>query len=76
MFSNHCSQDDLCDLIIEEDAKDLLEARIEIKAQPRGKRPSGISQLWRGKHSLPSLYYLVSSGKTSPFVYWMKLTPH
>ena len=53
--------DDFCDLIIEQDAEDPLEARIEIKAQPRGKRPSGISQLSGGeKHSLPSPYYLLS----------------
>ena len=61
VFKTLFSADDLCDLIIEEDAEDLLEARIEIKAQPRGKRPSGISSFQEGKkHSLPSLYYLLS----------------
>jgi len=61
--------DDLCDLIIEQDAEDPLEARIEIKAQPRGKRPLGISQLSGGEKTLTAiaLLFAIYLVKPSPF---------
>ena len=61
--------DDFCDLIIEQDAEDPLEARIEIKAQPRGKRPSGISQLSGGEKTLTAiaLLFAIYLVKPSPF---------
>ena len=57
MFKTLFSADDLCDLIIEEDAEDPLEARIEIKAQPRGKLTSGFPSFQR-KHLLPCFILL------------------
>ena len=61
--------DDFCDLIIEQDVEDPLEARIEIKAQPRGKRPSGISQLSGGEKTLTAiaLLFAIYLVKPSPF---------
>ncbi len=61
--------DDFCDLIIEQDAEDPLEARVEIKAQPRGKRPSGISQLSGGEKTLTAiaLLFAIYLVKPSPF---------
>jgi len=61
--------DDLCDLIIEQDSKDPLEAHIEIKAQPRGKRPSVISQLSGGEKTLTAiaLLFAIYLVKPSPF---------
>ena len=69
VFKSLFSEDDLCDLIIEEDAEDPLEARIEIKAQPRGKRPSGISQLSGGEKTLTAiaLLFAIYLVKPSPF---------
>ena len=69
VFKSLFSADDLCDLIIEEDAEDPLEARIEIKAQPRGKRPSGISQLSGGEKTLTAiaLLFAIYLVKPSPF---------
>ena len=61
--------DDFCDLVIEQDVEDPLEARIEIKAQPRGKRPSGISQLSGGEKTLTAiaLLFAIYLVKPSPF---------
>ena len=69
VFKSLFSADDLCDLIIEKDAEDPLEARIEIKAQPRGKRPSGISQLSGGEKTLTAiaLLFAIYLVKPSPF---------
>ena len=49
--------------------EDPLEARIEIKAQPRGKRPSGISQLSGGEKTLTAiaLLFAIYLVKPSPF---------
>ncbi|MEC8141246.1 MAG: chromosome segregation protein SMC [Bacteroidota bacterium] len=69
VFKTLFSADDLCDLIIEQNAEDPLEARIEIKAQPRGKRPSGISQLSGGEKTLTAiaLLFAIYLVKPSPF---------
>src|SRR5699024_5346640 len=45
VFKTLFQEDDYCDLLIEQDVEDPLDAKIEIKANPSGKRPSGISQL-------------------------------
>ncbi|MFN1834897.1 chromosome segregation protein SMC [Balneola sp. MJW-20] len=69
VFKTLFHEDDYCDLIIEEDVEDPLEARIEIKAQPKGKRPSGISQLSGGEKTLTAiaLLFAIYLVKPSPF---------
>lgn len=69
VFKTLFFEDDYCDLLIEEGAEDPLEARIEIKAQPRGKRPSGISQLSGGEKTLTAiaLLFAIYLVKPSPF---------
>ncbi|MEX0719794.1 MAG: chromosome segregation protein SMC [Balneolaceae bacterium] len=69
VFKTLFNEDDFCDLIIEEDVEDSLEARIEIKAQPKGKRPSGISQLSGGEKTLTAiaLLFAIYLVKPSPF---------
>jgi chromosome segregation protein len=62
VFHTLFHEDDYCDLLIEQDADDPLEAKIEIKANPRGKRPSSINQLSGGEKTLPlSLCFLPST---------------
>ncbi len=69
VFKTLFFEDDYCDLIIEKDVEDPLEAKIEIKAQPRGKRPSGISQLSGGEKTLTAiaLLFAIYLVKPSPF---------
>jgi chromosome segregation protein len=69
VFKTLFFEDDYCDLVIEQDVEDPLEARIEIKAQPRGKRPSGISQLSGGEKTLTAiaLLFAIYLVKPSPF---------
>lgn len=69
VFKTLFFEDDYCDLVIENDVDDPLEARIEIKAQPRGKRPSGISQLSGGEKTLTAiaLLFAIYLVKPSPF---------
>lgn len=69
VFKTLFFEDDYCDLLIEDDVEDPLEARIEIKAQPRGKRPSGISQLSGGEKTLTAiaLLFAIYLVKPSPF---------
>ncbi|MDX1671112.1 MAG: chromosome segregation protein SMC, partial [Balneolaceae bacterium] len=69
VFHTLFNEDDYCDLVIEEDAEDPLEARIEIKANPRGKRPSTINQLSGGEKTLTAiaLLFAIYLVKPSPF---------
>ncbi len=69
VFKTLFFEDDNCDLIIEKDVEDPLEAKIEILAQPRGKRPSGISQLSGGEKTLTAiaLLFAIYLVKPSPF---------
>lgn len=69
VFKTLFFEDDYADLIIEQDVDDPLEAKIEIKAQPRGKRPSGISQLSGGEKTLTAiaLLFAIYLVKPSPF---------
>ncbi|MTI86569.1 MAG: chromosome segregation protein SMC [Balneolaceae bacterium] len=69
VFKTLFEADDYCDLLIEQDVEDPLEAKIEIKAQPRGKRPSGISQLSGGEKTLTAiaLLFAIYLVKPSPF---------
>ncbi len=69
VFKTLFFEDDNCDLLIEQDVEDPLEAKIEILAQPRGKRPSGISQLSGGEKTLTAiaLLFAIYLVKPSPF---------
>ncbi len=69
VFSTLFHEDDFCDLLIEENADDPLESKIEIKANPRGKRPSGINQLSGGEKTLTAiaLLFAIYLVKPSPF---------
>lgn len=69
VFNTLFQEDDYCDLLIEEDSEDPLEAKIEIKANPRGKRPSGINQLSGGEKTLTAiaLLFAIYLVKPSPF---------
>ncbi|MEX0945560.1 MAG: chromosome segregation protein SMC [Balneolaceae bacterium] len=69
VFSTLFQEDDYCDLILEENADDPLEAKIDIKANPKGKRPSGINQLSGGEKTLTAiaLLFAIYLVKPSPF---------
>jgi len=69
VFHTLFNEDDFCDLTIEEDAEDPLEAKIEIEANPRGKRPSTINQLSGGEKTLTAiaLLFAIYLVKPSPF---------
>lgn len=69
VFHTLFNEDDYCDLVIDEDAEDPLEARIEIKANPKGKRPSTINQLSGGEKTLTAiaLLFAIYLVKPSPF---------
>ncbi len=69
VFETLFQEGDHCDLVIEEDSEDPLEAKIEIKANPRGKRPSGINQLSGGEKTLTAiaLLFAIYLVKPSPF---------
>ncbi len=69
VFHTLFNEDDYCDLVIDEDAEDPLEASIEIKANPRGKRPSTINQLSGGEKTLTAiaLLFAIYLVKPSPF---------
>ena len=67
VFKSLFSADDLCDLIIEEDAEDPLEARIEIKAHLEVSDLRVSPSFQRGKHSLPSPLFAIYLVKPSPF---------
>ncbi|MEX0769117.1 MAG: chromosome segregation protein SMC [Balneolaceae bacterium] len=70
VFNTLFEEDDYCDLLIEEeDVEDPLEAKIEIRANPRGKRPSSINQLSGGEKTLTAiaLLFAIYLVKPSPF---------
>ena len=69
VFKTLFHEDDYCDLIIEEDVEDPLEAKIDIKANPKGKRPSSINQLSGGEKTLTAiaLLFAIYLVKPSPF---------
>ncbi|MEX1062051.1 MAG: chromosome segregation protein SMC [Balneolaceae bacterium] len=69
VFSTLFQEDDYCDLLIEKDVEDPLEAKIEIRANPKGKRPSGINQLSGGEKTLTAiaLLFAIYLVKPSPF---------
>lgn len=69
VFKTLFNEDDECDLIIDEQAEDVLEAAIKIIARPKGKRPSNISQLSGGEKTLTAtaLLFAIYLVKPSPF---------
>ncbi len=70
VFSTLFQEGDICDLRIEdEEEQDPLEAKIEIIANPRGKRPSVIEQLSGGEKTLTAiaLLFAIYLVKPSPF---------
>lgn len=69
VFHTLFNEDDFCDLTIDEEAEDPLEAKIEIEANPRGKRPSTINQLSGGEKTLTAiaLLFAIYLVKPSPF---------
>ena len=69
LFQSLFHEGDEADLMIEEGADDLLEARVEIVAKPRGKRPHSIDLLSGGEKTLTAIALLFSIYlvKPSPF---------
>lgn len=69
LFQTLFHEGDEADLIIEEDTNDFLEARIEIVAKPRGKRPHSIDLLSGGEKTLTAiaLLFAIYLVKPSPF---------
>lgn len=69
VFHTLFNEDDYCDLVIDSEAEDPLEARIQIKANPKGKRPSTINQLSGGEKTLTAiaLLFAIYLVKPSPF---------
>ncbi len=69
VFNTLFDENDHCDLIMEENPDDPLESRVEIIANPRGKRPSSISQLSGGEKTLTAiaLLFAIYLVKPSPF---------
>jgi len=69
VFKTLFDDDDECDLLIDEEAEDVLEAQIKIMARPKGKRPSSISQLSGGEKTLTAtaLLFAIYLVKPSPF---------
>jgi chromosome segregation protein len=69
VFKTLFEETDNCDLILEENPEDPLESKIEIFAQPKGKRPSHINQLSGGEKTLTAiaLLFAIYLVKPSPF---------
>lgn len=69
VFSTLFDKNDHCDITIDESAEDPLDAKIEIIANPRGKRPSVIEQLSGGEKTLTAiaLLFAIYLVKPSPF---------
>ena len=69
VFHRLFEEDDFCDLVLDRDSEDPLEAKVEIKANPKGKRPSNISQLSGGEKTLTAIAFLfaIYLVKPSPF---------
>ncbi len=69
VFHTLFEEDDFCDLTIEENEEDPLEATINIEANPRGKRPTSINQLSGGEKTLTAiaLLFAIYLVKPSPF---------
>ncbi len=69
VFHTLFEETDYCDLMLEDNAEDPLDRRINIIANPRGKRPSNIEQLSGGEKTLTAiaLLFAIYLVKPSPF---------
>ncbi len=69
VFHTLFQETDHCDLLLEDNADDPLDRRINIIANPRGKRPSNIEQLSGGEKTLTAiaLLFAIYLVKPSPF---------
>jgi chromosome segregation protein len=69
VFHTLFDESDHCDLILEDNAEDPLDRKINIIANPRGKRPSNIEQLSGGEKTLTAiaLLFAIYLVKPSPF---------
>ena len=69
VFNTLFEENDHCDLVMDENSEDPLDAKIEIIANPRGKRPSVIEQLSGGEKTLTAiaLLFAIYLVKPSPF---------
>ena len=69
VFNTLFHEDDYCDLLIRDEDEDPLEAKIDIRANPKGKRPSSINQLSGGEKTLTAiaLLFAIYLVKPSPF---------
>jgi chromosome segregation protein len=69
IFQSLFHEGDEADLVIDEESSDVLEARIEIVAKPRGKRPHSIDLLSGGEKTLTAiaLLFAIYLVKPSPF---------
>lgn len=69
VFTTLFGEHDHCDLLIKEHPEDVLEAKIDIVANPFGKRPNVIEQLSGGEKTLTAiaLLFAIYLVKPSPF---------
>ncbi len=69
VFHTLFDEQDHCDLLLDADHEDPLERKIQIVANPRGKRPSNIEQLSGGEKTLTAiaLLFAIYLVKPSPF---------
>lgn len=69
VFNTLFEENDHCDLMLQKNEEDPLESKIEIIANPRGKRPSVIEQLSGGEKTLTAiaLLFAIYLVKPSPF---------
>ncbi len=69
VFNTLFEENDYCDLLLDGSVDDPLEQKIQIVANPRGKRPSNIEQLSGGEKTLTAiaLLFAIYLVKPSPF---------
>ncbi len=69
VFITLFDENDVCDLLLDGSVEDPLEQKIQIVANPRGKRPSNIEQLSGGEKTLTAiaLLFAIYLVKPSPF---------
>lgn len=69
VFNTLFEENDVCDLLLDGSVEDPLEQKIQIVANPRGKRPSNIEQLSGGEKTLTAiaLLFAIYLVKPSPF---------